>query len=241
MILLDPQARPLIAHRGASGDYPENTLLAFEQGLAQGADALEFDVRVSADGVPVVIHDASVDRTTGGTGPVSDYAVRELGRLDAGSGEPVPTLEEVLGRFPDAPLIIEIKEAMAGRPTAEVLRDRRATKRVLVGSFEHAALLPFAGSEFVRSASRRETAGFWLASRVRWAAAGRGYGGFTVPVRYKGLTVVDRTFVALAARCAKPVHVWTVNERSEAERLRVLGVAGIITNFPARMRGLNGS
>ncbi|KPJ88191.1 MAG: hypothetical protein AMS18_13650 [Gemmatimonas sp. SG8_17] len=238
MILLDPAARPIIAHRGASGEFPENTLLAFERGLAQGADALEFDVRITADGVPVVIHDSAVDRTTDGTGAVGDWALDGLMQLDAGSGQRIPTVAQTLGAFPDVPAIIEVKEAKAADPLAETIRRHGAQSRVLVGSFDHRALGPFVGPEFRRAASRRETALCWLAARLRWGLTGLRHSAFTVPVRHSGITVVDRSFVAAATKVGKPVHVWTVNDRREAERLRTLGVTGIITDFPQCMRDL---
>ncbi len=237
-MLLDPDARPIIAHRGASGGFPENTMLAFRRGLAEGADALEFDVRLTADGVAVVIHDPTVDRTTNGSGPVGQLQLAELTCLDAGSGERVPTVSEVLESFPDTPLIIEVKEARASAELARVLLRQGASGRVLVGSFDHRALRPFGAPTFGRAASRIETALFWAGSRINAGLAGARYSAFTVPERHGNLTVVDRRFVRAAGRRGKPVHVWTVDRISEAERLRTIGVAGLITNFPARMRDL---
>ena len=112
-------------------------------------------------------------------------------------------------------------------------------KRTLVGSFDHGALKPFREAAIECSASRRESIIFWLASRLGWAMRGRRYGAFTVPVQHGAVRVVDVHFTSLAAKHAKPVHVWTVDDRSEAMKLRALGVAGIITNFPARMRDLS--
>ncbi len=236
MILLDPEARPLVGHRGAAGEYPENTLLAFDMALEQGADALEFDVRLTAEGIPVVIHDATVDRTTEGTGEVRALTLPELQALDAGGGERVPTLTTVLKRYPDTPFIVEIKEVGAARPAAEVLTRHAAADRSIVGSFLHGALRPFGPPAFRRSASRRETVMFWAASRLGRAQAGTGFQAFAVPERHRRMTVVDRRFVEAAQRRGKPVHVWTVDEPEDARRLRALGAAGIITNYPARMR-----
>jgi glycerophosphoryl diester phosphodiesterase len=236
VILLDPEARPLIGHRGASGEYPENTLWAFDRALEEGADALELDVRLSADGVPVVIHDATLDRTTDGAGPVRDLSLVALRTLDAGAGERVPTLEEVLDRYPATPLILEVKAAEAGEPVARLLHSQGASGRVLVGSFEAAALRPFGAEPFVRAASRGETAWFWIASRLRQAPLRSGYRAFTVPEYHRRLHVVDSSFVTAARRRGLPVHVWTVNEVATARRLRGLGVSGVITDFPARLR-----
>jgi glycerophosphoryl diester phosphodiesterase len=238
MILLEPDACPLIAHRGASGECPENTLLSFRRGLEQGADALELDVRVSADGIPVVIHDRDVDRTTNASGPVGGFSTTELAALDAGEGQQIPTLEQVLSDFPDTPIIIEVKEAAASGPVAAVIKSQGASERVLVGSFEHAALRAFGRDGYHRAASRRETAAFWLLSRAGIRTRSERYEAFTVPVKHGRITVADGSFAKTAERCGKPVHVWTVDDRAEAERLRRLGVRGIITNFPERMRGL---
>ncbi len=121
MILLDPLARPVIGHRGASGSFPENTLLAFREAIREGADAVELDVRLSADGVPVVLHDATLDRTTDGRGPVAGMPLAALQELDAGSGERIPALVDVLEELSGTPIIIEIKERRAGASVARVI------------------------------------------------------------------------------------------------------------------------
>ncbi len=123
MILLDPDARPVIAHRGASGQYPENTLLAFTKALEMGADAIELDVRLTTDGVPIVLHDPTLDRTTDGKGAVAGLTLAEVRRAVAGAGERVPALAEVLECFPVTPLIVEIKEERAAQAWVGLLED----------------------------------------------------------------------------------------------------------------------
>lgn len=238
MLLLDPDAHPIVAHRGASGTHPENTLLAFDEGLRRGAQALEFDIRLTADGVPVVIHDATLERTTNGTGLVADVTLGALRELDAGRAERVPTLAEVLDRFPETPCIVEIKEARAGEPAREVLARHEAAGRVLVGSFEPGALRPFRAPPWHRAASRRETALCWALSRIGVRPWHRGYDAFTLPEHHGSLHVVDGRFVRQARRARKPVHVWTVDDPTHVARLLALGVCGIITNFPERMVGV---
>jgi glycerophosphoryl diester phosphodiesterase len=238
MILLDPDAHPVIGHRGASGEYPENTIVAFDAAIAQGADALEFDVRLSVDGVAMVIHDPTVDRTTNGSGAVGSMTADRLGELDAGGGASIPRLDEVLDRYREVPCIIEIKEAPAAVPVASALARHDAARRVLVGSFEHAALRPFGAPPFARSASRRETLGCWVLSRVSLPWPGAAVRAFTVPERHGGVTVVDRAFVHSALRRRRPVHVWTVNDVESTRRLRAIGVSGIITNHPAAMKAV---
>jgi glycerophosphoryl diester phosphodiesterase len=237
VILLDPQARPLIAHRGASGQYPENTMLAFTQALKQRADAIELDVRVTADGVPVVLHDATLDRTTDQRGVVAALSLEVVRRAAAGVGERIPTLEEVLESFPGTPLIVELKEPAAALATLAVLRRQRAQGRVLLGAFHRASLEPFRGVEFARAATRSQVGWFWSWARVGLARRGD-FVAFTVPERSGLLHVVDVPFLVAARRLGLPVHVWTVDDPAAAARLRAAGVCGIITNYPERMRGL---
>jgi glycerophosphoryl diester phosphodiesterase len=142
----------------------------------------------------------------------------------------------VLERYRNVPLIIEIKETRAARPVADALERHHAAGRVLVGSFEHAALGPFGVPPFARSASRRETVVCWVLSRVRLPWPGAAVRAFTVPERYDGVMVVDRVFVRAARQRGRPVHVWTVNDVESARRLRAIGVSGIITNHPAAMQ-----
>ena len=238
MILLDPLARPVIGHRGASGRFPENTLVAFHQALREGADSVEFDVRLTADGCPIVMHDATLDRTTDGRGRVRDVPLAAIRELNAGNGERVPTLAEVLDELDGTPVIVEIKEVGAGRPVTEVIRAAGSEHRVVVGSEKGRALLAARHAGIPTVASRRETGWHWLGSRVGGTRRELPYQAFSVPEHYRGLKLVDDRFVAAARRMHKPVHVWTVDDVSAATRLRTLGVAGIMTNFPATMRAL---
>jgi len=181
------------------------------------------------------MHDPTLDRTTNAKGVVSRLPWSEVRAADAGKGERVPTLAQVLDHFPAVPLILEIKDPNASLEIRRVLADQRAQERVLLGSFEHRALAPF-GTGWQRSGSRREAAIFWAAARVpgvRWR--GR-YQAFTVPERHGKLHVVDQSFAGLSRRMEIPVHVWTVDDADQASRLRALGVCGLITNYPARLR-----
>lgn len=238
MILVDPLAHPVIAHRGASGQSPENTLLAFRKALEQRADALELDVRLTKDGIPVVIHDPTVERTTDGTGMVGDMTLAAISELNAGCGESIPTLAEVLEEIQGTPIMVEIKETWAGQAVVAAIRAAGAGDRVLVGSFESAPLRAVRAAGLRTMASRPETGRFWLATRLGWAPPGDRYQAFSLP-EYRGrIRVVDSRFVRLARQKGRPVHVWTVDDVETARRLRSLGVAGILTNYPDRMGAL---
>ena len=250
----------MIAHRGASGHAPENTLPAFELAVQQGADAFELDVRLTADGVPVVLHDATLQRTTGSRLSAASQTLAQLRQADAGArfspdagrsfpfrgaGLTIPTLAEVLETFPDVPVLLDIKEAQAQAPVRRLLLEKRAVDRCVVASEERAALALFDDRQFSRAAAPREISSLYWANLLR--RAGRAapsrviecpYQALSVPLRYRGLTIPTPSFVAAARERGCPVHVWTVNDPAVAQRLWRAGVAGIVTNFPDRMREL---
>ena len=245
--------RPIIGHRGAAGLAPENTIPSFDLALTQGADALEFDVHVSADGVPVVHHDPTLDRTTDSIGPLVARTAAELARVDAGArfspdglnypfrglGLGVPTLAQVLDRYPLTPLLIELKVAAAAGPVAALIRATRAFDRCIVASFIHQAVVPFQQPPFLAGASRRGIVQLWLRSNLGIPISPERFAAYAVPARYKDrIPVPTRRFMAAAARLGSPVHVWTVDEAALAIELWKRGAAGIVTNFPGRMVGL---
>jgi glycerophosphoryl diester phosphodiesterase len=255
MILDQLDARPVIAHRGASGQAPENTMAALRLAVDQGADALEFDLRLSACGTPMLMHDALLDRTTGWTGPVRARTAAQLANCDAGHrfsldgrtfpwrerGLGVPSLAQVLADLPELPLMIELKTAEAAVPTLEVLRLHGAQTRVMVASFLEEALLPFRTQGLLTSASRRGILRLWVASRIGLPIRGvdRAY---SVPERYQGrIPVPTPGFVRAARRMGCPVHVWTVDDPDRARALWQIGVSGIVTNYPDRILAAKGS
>jgi glycerophosphoryl diester phosphodiesterase len=253
--LLDLSARPIIAHRGASGWAPENTMAAFELAVRQGADAFELDVRLTGDGVPVVLHDAALDRTTDTAGPLAGLSLDQLRRVDAGArfspdggrafpykstGIGIPPLVEVLRTFPEMPVLIEIKEVAAQEAVRQVLIEERAVERCVLASEQEPALELFREPPFTRGASGREISALYWATMLWRTAPASGYRLLSVPYRYRGLTVPTRRFVAAAARMGCPVHVWTVNHPETAQRLWARGVAGIVTNVPDRIRAARG-
>ena len=243
-------ARLVFAHRGGAKLAPENTMAAFEHGQALGSDGLECDVHLSRDGIPVVIHDATLDRTTGASGPVSVLSADELRRVDAGyrfqaSGQypfrgcdlGVPRLEEVLRRFPDARIIIEMKTGLPelARAVIDVVRRTDALERVCVGSFHQTGLdvIRAEAVEMATSASESEARWTLYRSWAHWPfRARRPYCAFQVPQRAGRLRVTTPSFIRQAHLAESRVDVWVVDEPSDVERLFSYGVDGVITDRP---------
>ena len=251
-LLLDPDAHPVIGHRGASGLAPENTMQSFALALAQGADALEFDVRLTADGIPVVLHDPTLRRTCDRIEPVEALSAAILAQADAGyhfssdGGATwpfrdrqigIPRVADVLDQFPETPFLIEVKEVRAARPLASLIRDRGASGRVVVASFLEEALLPFYEAPAIPTgASRQGILRLWLSARTGLPAPRARYRAYAVPDRFRDrIHVPTPRFIRLARRAGCPVHVWTVNDPARAAYLWGQGAAGVITNFPGEM------
>lgn len=243
-VLLDVDARPVIAHRGGRARAPENTLEAMQLGIGEGADAIELDVHLCAGGDVVTIHDATVDRTTEGSGAVARMTLSDLRSLDAAcrfSGvqpQPevrrpcrIPTLGEVLESFPATPLIIEIKTPAASAQTRALIEKHGAEDRCLVDSFYSNALDDFRGSRIAHGASRtgvvRLLARSFLDPRAALAAE---FSALCISRTYYGLPLPVKRLAALMRSAGKPTHVWTVNDPGEAVEMWGLGVSGIITD-----------
>lgn len=241
----------VFAHRGGAKLAPENTLAAFANARALGCDGIECDVHLSRDGVPVVIHDKTVDRTTEETGPVSAFTAAELSQLDAGyhfvaldgsrpfrgRGIGVPSLEAVLGAYPSGRVIIEMKqgEPALARAVLQVIRRTDATDRVCVGSFYRHGLetLRAEAPGVTTSACENEVRWTLYKSWCRWPrGAARPYRAFQVPERAGRLRVVSPAFVAQAHRDQARVDVWVVDSTTDIERLWAWGVDGVITDRP---------
>ena len=244
------------AHRGGAALRPENTIAAFDHGFACGAEGIEFDVHLSSDDVVVVHHDNTLERTTSGRGLIRAHTAAELAAMDAGfnfcddagvftyreKGIGIPTLREVLRRYPSALMIVELK--VGGRRLAErVVDEVRAVKgldRVAVGSFHPDALRAVRAYEpaLATGATKEETR--WALYRS-WAGFGIGataFREFQVPV-WSGITpIVTRRFVAAAHRAGVKVKVWTVNEEAQMRRLVRIGVDALITDRPDLARAI---
>jgi glycerophosphoryl diester phosphodiesterase len=254
--LFDPTRRPVIGHRGNRAHAPEDTLPSFAQAAAIGVDALEMDLHLSRDGVPVVIHDPTLDRTTDATGPVAARTAAELAKVDAGArfskddgrttpyrGQRigVPTLEEVLATHRDLPMILEIKALEAARPVLALLERMNATRRVLIGSFIDAALAPFVAAGIPIAGAPGVLARLYLPALLGLRRSPLPFQAMCIPRFYNGLPVPVGRFARLMRTAGGPTHVWTVNDRAEARMLWNAGVTGIITDDPAAMIAERGS
>jgi glycerophosphoryl diester phosphodiesterase len=225
--LIDPQARIVIAHRGASAERPENTIAAFQRAVELGADAIELDVRLSSDGVPVVIHDPTLDRTTTAQGAVARKTAAELVRIG------VPTLERVLAEIA-LPILLEIKEPAAQEGVAGVLLRMDAAPRVVVASAHDEALDAFRQAPFLVGASARDITRLWQAPlrglpQLRCTA-------YSVPLRHRHvIPVATPRFMRNVHALGASVHVWTIDSPELAHRLWTEGANGIVTNDPAHV------
>jgi glycerophosphoryl diester phosphodiesterase len=237
-----------IAHRGGAGLAPENTLLALRRAVDWWrSDVVELDVQPSRDGEAVVVHDATVDRTTDGRGAVDALTVDRLRELDAGyrftrdgvsypfrgRGLTIPTFAEALDSLPDVRLIVEIKDGRVQERVWETIRERRAWHRVLVASSNHRHRARFARYPGPTSASTRQVRAFLAMHRLRLTGLFRStVDALQVPERHDGRLVVDERFVQQAHALNLPVHVWTVNDPIEMRRFLGWGVDGIVTDRP---------
>jgi glycerophosphoryl diester phosphodiesterase len=225
----------VIAHRGASGYRPENTFAAYELAVGQNADMIEIDLHATRDGVVVVAHDAELERI-GGEGEIGDATLAALRRLDAGGGEPVPTLDEVLDRFgARIPFNLELKQGgdgpYAGLPAAtlEAVRSRALLGATLFSSFYDPVL------HELRSLSAEARLALLISPRAPagWLARARALGAEAVNPERR---LVDRALVEQAHGAGLAVYVYTVDPEAEMQRLLDLGVDGLFTNVPDRLR-----
>lgn len=247
----------VIAHRGGRGLGPESTLPLFRQVVDLGVDVLEFDVRQSADGALIVLHDERVDRTTDGSGRANQLTLDQLKALDAGydwtadgqtypfrgQGIVIPTLEEVFRAFPEQHFAIEIKpdEVQVARALCATIRDFGMADRVMVASFHGGTLdaLRAACPEVATSAGAGEVAWYWLLQKVGLDGPYTpAFGALQVPERFGRVGLATQGFVSGARAHGLPVHFWTIDEEEGMERLLDLGAGGIMTNRPDRLLAL---
>jgi glycerophosphoryl diester phosphodiesterase len=239
----------LVAHRGGSGLAPENTLAAFRNAVETwGADMIELDVHASRDGHCVVIHDATVDRTTDRSGRVEELTIAQLRDLDAGycftrdrgashpfrgRGVSISTIDDVFEALPHTRFTVEVKAGAAQAPLFAAIRRFDAQQRVIVAGMHERDRTMFSEYRGAVSASTEEMRRFYIRHRL-------GVGRFfppradvvQAPEMYDGRRVVTRRLVRELAARDIPVHVWTVDDPADMNRLLDWGVEGIITDRP---------
>jgi glycerophosphoryl diester phosphodiesterase len=229
--------RPFIwAHRGASKIAPENTMAAFSAAVELGADGLELDIHLSRDGIPVVIHDESLERTTDGRGLVADASLEQLQQLDAGGwfspdfmGESLPTLAEVLSVFSGKlRLNLELKEFSAGVAVLSLLR-QHSDAEVVISSFDYDLL------KGLRSLAETLPLAV-LFDDGNWQQAVRLANEISACAFHPADNLVCHRMVAACRKLALPVSVWTVDRAEQARSLVRMGVSGLFTNDPGALR-----
>lgn len=233
----------LFAHRGASGERPENTLPAFAKAIADGADVLELDVHLTRDGHVIILHDATLERTTDGSGYAKDRTLAELRALDAGAKfspafpATIPTLAELLDQN-DLPLNIEIKvndPELVSR-TVSLLEDRGRLSRTILAAEDDTTMRAIRdhAPHAKTSMSANEVLMFLRdADQPSFRSPAV---ALQVPPSFEGFPVITERTISNAHRLGLEVHAWTIDLASEAEALVEAGVDGIMSNFPGRIR-----
>ena len=246
----------VIGHRGSAGDHPENTLISFEAALASGAAILESDVHLSRDGVPILLHDPTLERVCGEPGAAADRSWPELRTLDAGfayadargerpfvgRGIRIASLEEAFERFPEARFNLEIKcegEAVLRETLRLVARFGRADRTLLTAGEDPImrALRRHVAEARVRpalGASLGEILAV-IASALEGRPMPEGVMALQIPATFAGRPLATPALLEHAHAHGVEVHVWTINELAEIEALLALGVDGIVTDHPGRM------
>jgi glycerophosphoryl diester phosphodiesterase len=214
-------------HRGAAAEYPENTLPGFRRALELGIEGIELDVHLSKDGVPVVIHDETVDRTTNGKGAVADLTVAELRALDAGDGDHVPTLAEVLDLVGDELVVdIEVKANAAGEAVLDEVRGRDT--RWLISSFDWDVL------RYVRSVDK--DAEIWVLALGATDDALKTVEELGATALALWQRAIDEDIAKMLIEKSIPFWPWTVNDPEQARELLEWGAFGICTDEPTKLQ-----
>jgi len=242
--------RFVIGHRGNAAHAPENTLESFRQAVALGVDAIELDVRLTRDGIPVVIHDRTLGRTTDRGDVVAEVSFARLRRADAGAmftpdvganfpyrgrGLTIPTLREVIDATAGLPLLIEVKVPEAAATIAEVLAQAAASDRVVAASMQRSAVLPLREANVSTGASAMDVLSLWSHLIRGQSPRSLPYAALCIPRVYGALPLPVVGLARLAREVGVATHVWTVDAPQVAEKLWRGGIQGIVTNDPATM------
>lgn len=240
---LDSPGPLAFAHRGGGAEAIENSWGAFENARSLGFRYLETDVRATSDGVAVTVHDPAVDRVTGAHGLVRELAWPQLKTLRLGDGSGIPRLDDLLAAWPEMRWNIDVKSREAVRPVVGAIRRSGAAERILVASFSgwraH-QVRAGVGPGLATGAGRSAVALLLAAKRAPFGHLlghlGAGACAAQVPVSRYGISIVDESFVRSCHRAGVAVHVWTIDEAAEMERLLDIGVDGIMTDRPSLLK-----
>ncbi len=229
------------AHRGGASEVPENTMPAFEHAVALGYRYVETDVHVTADGELLAFHDEHLDRVTDGAGAIADLPWSVVRTALVDGREPIPRFEDLIGAWPDLRINVDPKHDAAVEPLAEVLLRTGAVDRVCVGAFSDkriARLQRLVGSSLCHSMGPRQVARLIATSKGLPAGGSLTAPCAQVPASRGPLPMVTERFVATAHRLGIQVHVWTIDDPHEMERLLDLGVDAIMTDRPQVLKNL---
>lgn len=242
----------VIAHQGGDGIWPGETMSAYQNAVDLGVDVLEMDIHITKDGILVLMHDETVDRTTDGSGEIESMTLDEIKKLDAGynwtpdegatfpfrgQGITVTTLEEVFTAFSDTRMTIEIKKTNASmaKPFCELIRKHNMEDKILVASFHDDRLKEFREEcpEVATSSAKNETTVFVLLTKPFLGSFySPKFFSLQVPEESGGITVMTPAFVKAAHERNLAVEPWTINDEETMKKLIAWGVDGIITDRP---------
>lgn len=251
----DQNGALVIAHQGGDGLWPGNTMYAFERAVALGVDMLEMDMHSSADGVLVLMHDHTVERTTNGSGEINSLTLAQIKQLDAGydwsadngatypyrgQGVVVPTVEELFTTFPDMRLNIEIKqvEPSIGAPFCDLIRAYNMRDKVLVGSFNAQAMNEFrqACPEIATSAAQDEAIRFFILHKLLLSPTFSPTShSLQLPPQRFGIQILSPRFIQNAQKRNLKIYAWTINDTQQMQQLLASGIDGIVTDYPDRL------
>jgi len=224
------------AHRGGASEVPENTMPAFEHAVRLGYRYVETDVHVTADGELLAFHDDVLDRVTDRTGVIAELPWSAVAEAKVDGIEPIPRFEDLLGAFPELRVNVDPKHDAAVDPLAEVLRRCDAVDRVCIGAFSDERL------EHLRGLLPGVCTSLGPMGTLQLGLAASGDGGeigeLPSPTSFGDTEIVTAGFVAEAHRRGMQVHVWTIDDEPEMHRLLDLGVDGLMTDRPARLRSV---
>ena len=244
----------ILAHQGGLKEWPSCTMYAFEQARLAGSDVLDLDLHMTRDGVLVLLHDTTVDRTTNGSGAVAEMTWEELQKLDAaytfsldrktypyrGKGFTIPRLEEVLEAFPDWKFQIEVKQAPLeiAPKLAQMLKEHQAEQKVLLSCFDEEMMDEIRKHcpEVATSATPNEIRNFILAAKIHLEGIiSPEYSSLQIPLRSDNWELVSSRTVNAARNRGLHVLPWTIDREADVEVCRQAGVDGFNTNLPTKM------